>query len=327
MRTERWGRASTAVQALRLVAIVSVLLVPAMAGDSWRFFSFQMIVAAYLAVSFDLAYSYGRVLSFAQGIFFAVGAYATIYLASAAPWGLALALFGAVACGVILGALFGIVLVRMDGHNPTIATVILASVGLLAGNALSSYTGGEDGLRLATRSVGVGTLQLPVGSGLAMYYTAALPLMALVVASWALQGRRVWKVLRAVAQNETRAQQLGFNVRLRRLVMFTLSAGIAALGGAFYVLLMEHVTTSVLDIGLSVNAILWAVVGGVGTAFGPLIGVFVVYPVTEMIASVFVYVQILVGLLLVVVAVFFPNGIIGTLRNAARTDGESPDSD
>lgn len=327
MRTARWGWASTVVQALRLAAIISVLLVPVMAGDSWRFFLFQMIVAAYLAMSFDLAYSYGRVLSFAQGIFFAVGAYATIYLASAAPWGLVLALFGAVACGMILGALFGVVLVRMDGHNPTIATVILASVGLLAGNALSSYTGGEDGLRLATRTVGVGLLQLRVGSGLPMYYTAALPLLMLVVTSWALQGRRVWKVLRAVAQNEIRAQQLGFNVRLRRLVMFTLSAGIAALGGAFYVLLMEHVTTSVLDIGLSVNAILWAVVGGVGTAFGPLIGVFVVYPVTEMIASVFVYVQILVGLLLIVVAVFFPNGIIGTLRNAARTDGESSESD
>lgn len=310
--------ASNAIFVLRAAAIVIILVVPAFSDDSWRFFSFQMVVAGYLALSFDLAHSYGKVLSFMQGTFFAVGAYATVYLASDGPWGFAWVFVVAVLGGAVSGALVGVVLMRMGGHSVTIATVILAAVGFLAGNALSAYTGGEDGLQLMTNSVGFASWQLPVGSNLAMYYAAAVPLMALIVLSWLLQKRRVWKVLRAIAQNETRAQQLGFNVQRRRLVMFTIAAAISSVGGAFYVLQMRHVTTHVLNIDLSVNAILWAVVGGLGTAFGPIIGVLTVYPITEMVAAVFVYVQILVGLLLVVVAVFFPGGIIGTLKESAN---------
>jgi branched-chain amino acid transport system permease protein len=318
---------SFAIFILRGASIIFVLVLPLVEGDAWRFFSYQMVAAAYLALSFDLAYSYGKVLSFMQGSFFGVGAYAAIYFASAAPEGLVLTLCAAIACGAACGALIGAVLVRMGGHNMTIATVILAAIGLLVGNALSNYSGGEDGLQLATQTVGLGPLQLHVGANLAMYYSAALPLMALIVLSWAMQKRRVWKILRAVASNEARAEQLGFNVRLRRLVVFTVAAGIAALGGAYYVLLMQHVTTHVFDIEMSVNAILWAVVGGLGTAFGSLVGVLLVYPITDLIASVFVYVQILVGLLLIVVAVFFPGGLIGTLRDMAREGSELPTVD
>ncbi|MGH8747096.1 MAG: ABC transporter permease subunit, partial [Burkholderiales bacterium] len=156
MQSAQGGWTYPFVQFLRSALLVLVLIFPVVAGDFWRFFCFQMVVAAYLAISFDLAYSYGRILSFAQGLFFAVGAYAAVNLATAAPWGFALVVFGSVACGMFLGAAIGVVLVRMEGHNPTIATVILASIGLLAGNALSRYTGGEDGLSLATQFVGVG---------------------------------------------------------------------------------------------------------------------------------------------------------------------------
>ncbi len=319
------GRAAAfAVHTLRYVALAVVLLVPLVAQPQWRFFIFQMVVSAYLAASFDLAYSYAKVLSFSQGIFFAAGAYAAVYLASPAPWGLPLVLVTAGLGAMVLGGLLGVVLVRMDNHNATIATVILAAVGLLAGNALTRFTGGEDGLAMKTGTIGVGPFQLSVGGSVEMYYVAAVPLVLYFIASWKFQDHRLWKVLRAVSQNETRAQQLGFNVRLRRFIVFVLAAALAGVGGAFYALLMNHVTTSVLDIALSVDAILWAVVGGLGTAFGPLLGVLVVYPTTEAIASVFMYVQIVVGLVLIVVAVVFPRGIMGSLAEVARMHRERP---
>lgn len=310
--------ASRSILALRGAVIIAILVVPAVTGGYWRFFSFQMVVACYLAVSFDLAYSYGKILTFMQSTFFAVGAYVAIYSASTAPWALALVLAAAVLSGAVCGAIAGGVLVRMNGHNATIATVILAAAGLLAGNALSAYTGGEDGLQLPAHSIGIGAQQIATGASLGMYYIAALVLVALVLARWGLQRSRMWKVLCGVAENETRAQQLGFNVRLRRVIVFTLAASVAALGGAFYALLMQQVTTHVLEIGQSVNGILWAVVGGLGTAFGALVGVLVVFPVTEIVSNVFVYVQIFVGLLLVVAAVFFPGGIMGTLREVGQ---------
>lgn len=301
--------------ALAVVPLAALVFAPLAVSDYWLFFASQMVGAAYLALSFNIAYSYARVLSFAQGSFFAFGAYATVHLASAGPWGLVLALGGAVFGGAVLGALVGAALVRMDNHNATIATVIIATVGLLIGNAARDFTGGEDGMRLAAAAVGVGPFAVPAGANRASYYLAALPLALMVVGMWAAQKTGWWTVLRATADNDTRAQQLGFNVRLRRLAAFTVSTAVAGLGGAFYAIIMRHVTTSVLDIALSVNAILWAVVGGLGTAFGPLVGVFFVYPFTEIVASVFLYVEILVGALLLAVALVFAGGIMGTLQS------------
>lgn len=305
---------SQAILVLRMASLAVLLLLPLLVSDYWVYFIYQMVAVSYLALSFSLAYSYAKILSFVQGLFFAIGAYAAVYLATAAPWGLPLVLLAATTGAAIAGAILGAMLVRMDNHGSTIATVILASAAYFAANALSAYTGGEDGLRVASSSIGLAAWRLQVGGNLGMYYAAALPMVAILVSMWTMQRTTFWKLLRAIAMNEIRAQQLGFNVRLRRFAVFSLSAAIAGLGGAFHALLMGHITTSVLDIALSVNAILWAVVGGVGTAFGPLIGVLVIYPVTEAVAKVFVYVQILIGLLLVVVAIAFPKGIVGTLR-------------
>src|SRR5574340_1779470 len=191
------------VHALRFAATAVLLIAPLVASPHWRFFLFQIVVAAYLAASFDLSYSYAKVLSFGQGIFFAAGAYAAIYLATPAAWGLPVVLLSAAATAVVLGSLLGVVLVRMDNHNATIATVILAAVGLLAGNALIGFTGGEDGLAMRADAVGVGPLQLATGANLELYYIAAIPLVLYFVLSWKLQEHGLWKVLRAVAQNET----------------------------------------------------------------------------------------------------------------------------
>ena len=163
------------------------------------------------------------------------------------------------------------------------------------------------------------------GVNLATYYLAAVPLVAIVLTLWRVQGTLGWTVLRALAMNETRARQIGFDVRRQRLGLFVLSAAVAGFSGALYALVMSHVTTGSLEIGLSVNAILWAVVGGLGTSFGALLGTLIILPLTEFVASVFVYVQAVVGLLLVVVAVFFPKGVVGTLaetRRARRSGGD-----
>jgi branched-chain amino acid transport system permease protein len=304
---------AVAASSVGFLLMAAILLCPLVAGRFWLFFFAQMVVASYVAVSFNLAYSYGRVLSFAQGSFFGLGAYVSLYLASANPWSLPLIVIVSVLATAAVGAMFGVIFVRMTGHNPTIATVILASAGLLAANALGAVTGSEDGLGVNTVAVGAGALSVHLGPTKSLYYLLAIPLISLVTVWHFLQHRDFWKVVRAVASNELRAQQLGYNVRVRKLLIFAVSAGISGLGGAFYALLMKHVSSTTFDIGLSVNAILYAVVGGTGTIFGPILGVFVIYPMTEIIAHYFLYVQIVIGAVLIFTAIVMPKGILGTL--------------
>lgn len=310
---------AVAASSVGLLLMAAILLCPLVAGSYWLFFFAQMVVASYVAVSFNLAYSYGRVLSFAQGSFFGLGAYVALYLASANPWSLPLIVFVSVLATAAVGAVFGAILVRMTGHNPTIATVILASAGLLAANALGAVTGSEDGLGVNTVTVGAGALSVHLGPTKSLYYLLATPLIVLVTVWQFIRHSDFWKVVRAVASNELRAQQLGYNVQVRKLLIFAVSAGISGLGGAFYALLMKHVSSTTFDIGLSVNAILYAVVGGTGTIFGPILGVFVIYPMTEIIAHYFLYVQIVIGAVLIFTAIVMPKGILGTLFGRTGT--------
>lgn len=316
--------AARVVTILTVGALLTFTVLPLVGSDYTTFFIAQLVPSAYLAVSFSLAYSYSKVLSFAQGMFFGLSGYVAIYLMSSAPWSLPLVLLASVGAAALLGLLVGAVLIRMDNHGATVSTVILATAAFLAGNALSQFTGGEDGIRSTTKTVGVGAWQVVVGTGLDMYFLLGAPLLAIVLGMWAMRRSTVWTLLRAVAMNEVRAELLGFNVARRRLAVFVLSAAIAGLGGASYALFIGHVTTSVLEIGLSVNAILWTILGGAGTAFGPLIGVLLVYPLTELVAAVFLYVQIFIGVLLVVVAIGFPKGIIGSLNEVAESHRGGP---
>ncbi|WP_213774584.1 branched-chain amino acid ABC transporter permease [Bradyrhizobium sp. dw_78] len=305
--------ANSPVAVLRIAALTFVLVAPLVLNAYWLFLALQVVVYTYLALSFDLAYSYSRLLSFCQGLFFTLAAYVATYVASSAGWGLPAMLLGGTLGAALLGAVVGLMLMRMHTHAAIIATVIIAAASLLVGNALSAYTGGDDGLSLPTEQIGIGLWQMHSGLNLATYYLAAVPLVVLICGLWRMRGTLTWTVIRAVAQNDVRARQLGYNVTLRRYAVFVASTAVAGFGGALYALVMNHVTTGLLDISVSVNAILYAVIGGLETDCGALVGALLVLPVTELIASVFTYVQIFVGLLLAVMAVAAPKGIVGTL--------------
>jgi len=305
------------ISVLRFGALAFMLAAPLFLNAYWLFLTLQVAVFSYLAFSFDIAYSYSRLLSFCQGLFFAVGAYTAAYFASSAGWSLPAMLVCGTLAGALFGAVIGLMLMRMHAHGAVIATVIIAAASFLIANAMSAYTGGDDGISLHTELIGAVGGHIGTGLNLGTYYLATIPIVALVCALWLMRGTLTWTVIRALAQNDIRARQLGYNVALRRYLIFVISTAVASLGGVMYALVMGHVTTGLLEIGFSVNAILFAVIGGLGTDCGALIGALLVLPATELIATVFTYVQIFVGLLLTVMAVSAPKGIIGTILERA----------
>lgn len=301
------------ISILRFGALLFVVTAPLYLNAYWLFLTLQVAVFSYLAFSFDIAYSYSRLLSFCQGLFFAVGAYTATYFSSSAGSSLPEMLICGTLAGALFGAVLGLMLMRMHAHGAVIATVIIAAASFLIANAMSAYTGGDDGLSLQTQSIGIAGWHIGTGLNLATYYLATLPIAALIITLWLIRRTLTWTVIRAVAQNDIRARQLGYNVALHKYTVFVISTAIASLGGVMYALVMGHVTTGLLDIGFSVNAILFAVIGGLGTDCGALIGALLVLPATELIATVFTYVEIFVGLLLTIMAVAAPKGIVGTI--------------
>ena len=120
----------------------------------------------------------------------------------------------------------------------------------------------------------------------------------------------------AIKENEDAASALGINTLSHKLSSIAISAAIAALAGAFYAQYYLFIDpTGVFGSSVSVQAIIPCIIGGVGTAFGPILGSLIIVPVQEITNSLFSDINgmnmIIYGILIVVFIIFCPNGIMG----------------
>jgi branched-chain amino acid transport system permease protein len=306
------------------IAILALLaLLPACGSGYVLFVTAQMLAFLYIALALEVSQSFGRILSFCTGSFFALGAYCAFYLCKRGTSELSLVLLGCALLCALAGAAVAMLVVRMRGaHSAVVGTLAIGSISLMLANSLTAYTGGEDGLTLRH---GVSLFGMPssIGVGVQTYYLVFVPAAAYLLAYLVLRRTPFGTVMRAVGENEVRSAQLGFNVELRRVVVFAFSAGLAGFGGGAYCILIGHVSTALFDPLLSLNAVLWTTVGGLGSPFGALIGTVVVYPTVELSSGVFRYVDAVIGALLIGTALLFPRGIMGLFDRLSESIGSA----
>lgn len=300
-----------------IVLLMVLAAVPFVCGRYTTFITAQMLAFLYIALALELSHTFGRVLSFCIGSFFALGAYSAYYICQKLSSELAIILVGSLAVTAIAGTLVAILVVRMKGaHSAVVGTLAIGAISLLLANSLSDYTGGEDGLTLR-HSVTLLGWTSEIGVNMATYYLALIPASLYLLAYLLLRPTPFGVVMRAVGENDVRSEQLGFNVEVRRIMIFAVAAAISGFGGAMYCVLIGHVSTALFDPMVSLNAVLWATVGGLGSPFGALIGTLVIYPSIELASGVVRYVDALVGALLIGTALLFPRGVMGLIERYA----------
>jgi branched-chain amino acid transport system permease protein len=308
-----------------IVLLLGLAAVPFLCGRYTTFITAQMLAFLYIALALELSHTFGRVLSFCIGSFFALGAYGAYYICQKLSSELAVILVGSVAVTAIAGALTAVLVVRMKGaHSAVVGTLAIGAISLLLANSLTDYTGGEDGLTLRHSITLLGWTSA-IGVNMATYYLALVPASLYLLAYLWLRPTPFGVVMRAVGENDVRSEQLGFNVEIRRIVIFAASAAISGFGGAMYCVLIGHVSTALFDPMVSLNAVLWATVGGLGSPFGALIGTLVIYPSIELASGAIRYVDALVGALLIGTALLFPRGVMGLIERYTTPAASLPD--
>jgi branched-chain amino acid transport system permease protein len=226
----------------------------------------------------------------------------------------------AVCATSLAGALVALVVVRMKGaHTAVVGTLAVGAISLMLANSLSQFTGAEDGLTLRHAVTLMGK-HSALGVNPATYYLVLVPAALYLLAYLTLRPTPFGIVMRAVGENDVRSEQLGFNVELRRITVIAVSAGISGFGGAMYCVLVGHVSTALFDPLVSLNAVLWATVGGLGSPFGALIGTLIIFPVVEAASGYIRYVDALIGALLIGTALLFPRGVMGLIERLVSTD-------
>lgn len=274
----------------------------------------MVLYTTLIGQAWNILGGFGGQFSFGHAVFFGTGAYAMAVLqvnAGFSPW---LALPCAIALGALVGTLLGALSFRygLKGSYFALVTLAFAEVFRILANTFD-FTGAGVGLQLPLQE-SVASMQFATKAGY-LYLVLLFTTAGLLIAWW-LKHSRYGAWLAAVRDNEDSAAALGVNAFRVKLVAISISGALMAAGGAFYVQLFHYIDPHIAyGTAVSVEALLAAIIGGMGTIFGPLLGAVVLQGLSELTrnyldsapgVSLIVY-----GALLVLIIMFMPRGIAG----------------
>ncbi|MGE0283016.1 MAG: branched-chain amino acid ABC transporter permease [Rhizobiaceae bacterium] len=235
----------------------------------------------YLAQSWNILGGFTGQLSLGHSAFFGIGAYISTLMfvnAGISPWiGMLVSMVAAGAFGLLIGFLS--FHYRLAGPYFTLATIAFAELVRLTALHLK-VTGGSMGVLIPLQGDSFWQFQF---SGKIPYYYIALAMMLAVTALvWWIARSRTGFYLHAIRQDENAAEAIGVDTRRFKLLAVTLSAALTGAGGTFYAQYTQYIVPDdILTVGLSVEIILRAIIGGSATVFGPIVGSFILTPVAE----------------------------------------------
>lgn len=309
------------------VGLLAVMLAyPFVFGRAMNF-GVSTLIFVGLAMSWNILGGWAGQLSLGHAALVGVGAYTMTLLATPervpaflggplAPWWGAL--IGMV-LAVLLAAVWGALTFRLRGSYFTLSTIAVALVlRLVAIN--SEWTGGAEGLFMP---------ELPTLFGLDLFdrkveYGLAFAFVALtLLVTHLIRRSRLGYALQAVREDEDGARALGIDPARMKLIAFMLSAALTALGGSIYAIYLQAFEPhTLLELPLSVQIALMAVIGGRSSIQGPVIGAILLSVFGEVFRTVFASANLLIyGVLILVVTLFAPNGILGLFGRGGRKLG------
>jgi branched-chain amino acid transport system permease protein len=303
-----------------LAAAGILLLIVAPLLTSNPFFQHLMIMVLFwtlLGASWNLLGGFAGQVSFGHATFLGIGAYVTMlfYL------GLGLSPFFGMLAGGIIGALFalpiGLICFRLRGPYFSLATLAVAEIVRLVALNWEQLTAGPMGLLITTLPpMSFAGMAIDWESKIPFYYLAvALALFAMGL-TYVVSRSRLGAYLTAVREDMDSAEAVGIDTVRERVVALVLSAFVVGLAGGFYSLYFRYIDPdAVFAISLSVEMVFIAVVGGLATTAGPIVGAVVLVGISEIFRERFQAGHLIFyGLFMMLVIRYLPEGIWGRLR-------------
>jgi branched-chain amino acid transport system permease protein len=276
----------------------------------------RIAILGLAAMGLNFLLGFTGVLSFGHAAYFGLGGYgAAMTLRYLLPSSAAAILVGALA-GTVAAAIIGALIVKLRGVYFAMVTIAFGQVFYFVAFRWNGVTGGDDGLTGWTRlPVGAGPLTLDIrGSDLAFYYFVLALLGLSAVAMGLLLRSPFGRTLLAIRENERRARFLGIPVERHVWLSFVVSALFASLAGALFALLNNFIDPRALRWDQSGNFVIMAVLGGMRSFWGPLVGAGVFVLLQDLISTRTQSWMSFVGAFFVLVVLFFPRGVLGFVR-------------
>lgn len=282
--------------------------------DFQRSFLAEILVWGVFALSVSLVFGVGGMLSFAQALYFGAGCWGynvAVFAYGLSGWAPVVAGVGAALAFAIPT---GFIATRVRQHHTLIVTIILS---VLVSTILASGHWRWIAGPYVTRSLPeaptlpLGALTIDYADEMSAFLATATLVLGACLLAMLLIRSPFGLALKAVRENETKAAMLGYDVRLLRWLMFVAAAGFAGFAGVLYLMLSRYSNLEFFDWTYSGRAVVMAALGGLGTLIGPFVGTAVYLTAAEHLSRYYEHFMILVGILLLVLVRFMPDGLWG----------------
>jgi branched-chain amino acid transport system permease protein len=304
-----------------LVVVLGLLAVPLLYPVLVPYaYVLQLLTGAFMWVAFSSSWNiiggYTGYVSLGHNVFVVVGAYFSAALFVYADISPFITAAGAGVVCAALGVVVGLITLRTRGDAFIIATIALMLIAQI-GFDNWMWLGGSSGIALPPLHMSEAALvKVP------FYYAMLIVAAGAVYLSYRIRHSRFGLGLRAIAQDEVKAEAAGINTRAYKVVAFALSGVFIGVGGALWGYSLFYLRPEIfLALAVAADMVLMAIIGGRGTVAGPVIGALLIVGFNEWSVSEFGSSELnltITGVLLVAALLFFPGGIIGSLRERGR---------
>lgn len=273
----------------------------------------EMLILGLFAMSLDLMVGYTRLISFGHAAAYGLGAYASGWLLL---HGLPLMLAVPAAMGFAGVVGIGIAWISTTASGVSFAMLTLAFAQLLYAIAYkwNAVTGGSNGLAGIPRRPGPFGFALFDGR-IGFYYLALIALAVGFVFCVTLVNSPFGAVLRGIRENEAKTRSLGFNTRLYKVAVVTISFVLGGLAGALYAPFAGFADSDLLFWLLSGQVLIMVIIGGAGTLIGPVLGAAFFLLASQLLSSYTDSWALFFGLIFIGFVLFVPQGIWGLVRS------------
>ncbi len=298
-------------------AILVVLLAvgPLVMPTYWVMLLSEILIMGLMAMSFNLLFGFTGLLSFGQGAFFGLGAYTAALLLQNGFSNLFLILVAGMLVACVASLVVGFFSVRLDEIFFAMITLGFGMMFFSIAHNWIDVTGGSDGLPVfALPSLSLFGVELTFYTPVTMYYLVLVTVVLGSVLLWLVVHSPFGLILKSLRENKQRVAFVGGNVSRLRIAAFAISGTFTGLAGVLFCLFNNMASPEFMHWSFSAKPVIMSIIGGTGVFLGPLFGAGIFFVLEQVIIQYTENWMLFLGIVLIPIVLFFPDGVFGTLR-------------
>lgn len=302
-------------------SVVLLLFLPSLTGQNYYFLHISVTVGIFiiLAQGLNILFGYAGQISIGHAAFYAIGAYASALLAGKLSFPFWAAALSAMFLTGLVGFILGLTCLKLRGEYLAITTVAFGEIVQVIFTQWEELSGGPEGfLSIPHAHIGSFLFNTPVR----FYYLTLFTALVVLVLTRNLTSSKLGRSFRSVRDDPLAANILGVDTTRYKLIAFVLSAVYAALAGSLYAHFTRALLPDYFNLSLSVLIFMMVMLGGMGSLYGPVVGVVLLTVSFELLRAFQSYQMVIYGVVVLLITIFAPEGLVGLLRKLRP--GRSP---